>query len=487
MRTSTTHPLQIASVRAGDGMGRVGLTFCPGKFQPSAMTGGWERDLALDMTAIAQWGAGTVVTLLDPCEMTTLAVGGLGEAVKRHGMTWLHLPIRDVSVPDRRFEEAWQVSGEALRTSLRAGFDVLVHCKGGLGRAGMIAARLLAELGMAPRTAIEAVREARPGAIETSHQEDHVLGTGPVAEPVPDASPRAAEDRAVAALLGLAAGDALGASYEFRRRGSYVPTGAMTGGGPFGLAPGQWTDDTAMALALAESLLDHPALDATDLMERFASWRTHGTYSCTGTCFDIGMTTAQAIARYRRDGDPLAGSTDPHSAGNGSLMRLAPVAIRHWRDRAAMHEVAALQSRTTHGAAEAVDACIGFCDMLADAIAGRPRSEVLRPRQARLAPAISRIMAGSWQGRHRDTIASTGYVVHSLEAAIWCTARTGSAREALVLASGLGEDTDTVAAITGQLAGALHGTAALPAQWLDALAWRERIEETARRLFRAGA
>jgi len=157
-RTSLSHPLQIATVQAGKGMGRIGLTFCPGKVQASAFTGAWERDLHIDLDAIKAWGAAAVVTLLEPHEMAGLKVEALGEAVAARHMRWFHLPIRDVSVPDAGFERAWKDAGADLRTILQRGGDVLVHCKGGLGRAGMITARLLVELGWDPAQAIAEVR-----------------------------------------------------------------------------------------------------------------------------------------------------------------------------------------------------------------------------------------------------------------------------------------------------------------------------------------
>ena len=135
------------------------------------MSGAWDRDLALDLDAIRDWGAAAVVTLLEPKELTLLRVERLGEEVLRRNMLWFHLPIVDVSIPDEQFEQKWDVAGEELRSILRGGSDVLVHCRGGLGRAGTIAARLLIELGMEPKTAIARVRAVRPGAIETSDQE----------------------------------------------------------------------------------------------------------------------------------------------------------------------------------------------------------------------------------------------------------------------------------------------------------------------------
>jgi ADP-ribosyl-[dinitrogen reductase] hydrolase len=153
-RTSLTHPLQIAAISAGSEFGRVGITFCPGKYDPHAMSGEWHRDLTLDLDMIRDWGAAAVVTLLEPKELTLLRVERLGEEVLRRNMLWFHLPIVDVSIPDERFEQKWNIAGGQLRSILHRRLDVLVHCRGGLGRAGTIAARLLVELGMEPTKAI---------------------------------------------------------------------------------------------------------------------------------------------------------------------------------------------------------------------------------------------------------------------------------------------------------------------------------------------
>lgn len=476
IRTSQTHPLQIAALDPGEGYGRIGVTFCPGKRQADALTGAWQRDLATDIAAIDEWGAALVVTLVEPHELAMLGVHELGEELARRHIEWRHLPIRDVSVPCSRFEADWAAHGEGIRARLRSGFDVLVHCKGGLGRAGMIAARLLAELGVEPGRAIEQVRAARPGAIETLDQVEHVHAARVQPEPQPAVSAEAIRDRALGALLGLAVGDALGTTLEFRARDSYAPLTEIVGGGPFSLEPGQWTDDTAMALALADSLLEHPRLDPADLMTRFWSWRHDGKYSCTGICFDIGATVSSALGRWQRTGDPVAGSTDPMSAGNAALMRLAPVALRWWHEPSTLVDVAIRQSATTHGAPEALGASAAFALLLAQAIAGTPRSTVLAQRDDDYPGAISPIMHGSWRGKPREQVASSGYVAHSLEAALWAVGRTASFQDAVLLAANLGGDADTTAAITGQLAGALYGLGSIPKEWLSRLAWRESIE-----------
>ena len=364
---------------------------------------------------------------------------------------------------------------------------MLVHCRGGLGRAGTVAARLLVEFGEGPDEAMRRVREARSRyAIETKSQEAHVAHCAARAPSVPPAVlSRSAErirDRGLGALLGLSVGDAVGTTLEFCLRDAQPRLEDMVGGGPFDLPPGAWTDDTTLALALAESLAASETFDNRDLMDRFVDWRENGSYSCTGHCFDIGNTTRAALDRYRRTGDPVAGSTGPESAGNGSLMRLAPVALRYWHDREQLLATAAAQSRTTHATAEAVDACRAFAELLAEAVAGSPRSTLLAPRSFDGAPAIAAILAGSWRGRARDTIRSSGYVVHTREAAIWSVARTADFRGALLLAANLADDADTVAAVTGQLAGALYGLSGIPESWLDRVAWKDRLLDAAHRL-----
>ncbi|MEA3410192.1 MAG: cyclin-dependent kinase inhibitor 3 family protein [Pseudomonadota bacterium] len=173
-RTSVSHPLRIAALDTPAG-GRIGMTFCPGKRDPKAMTGPWDRDIEADLRAIVDWGASAVVTLMEVHELTQLGVPELGGRVEASGMRWLHLPIRDVSIPGPSFETAWETAGEDLRSRLWNGQRIVVHCRGGLGRTGLVAARLLIELGEAPDQALARVRAARPGAVETCEQEKYVL------------------------------------------------------------------------------------------------------------------------------------------------------------------------------------------------------------------------------------------------------------------------------------------------------------------------
>jgi ADP-ribosyl-[dinitrogen reductase] hydrolase len=221
-QTSISDPLQIATLAVPGKLGRIGVTLCPGKIQRGAATGSWDRDLGADLDAIVSWGAAVVVTLVEPHELTELRVPNLGYEVRRRHMQWLHLPISDYSTPGQEFELAWKVAGPRLQDPLDAGFGILVHCKGGLGRAGTIAARLLVEAGMPADDAIRLVRLRRPGAIETKEQERHVQKLSAVngnSDPI-DRSEEGRRDRAIGALVGLAVGDAVGTTNEFKSRDS---------------------------------------------------------------------------------------------------------------------------------------------------------------------------------------------------------------------------------------------------------------------------
>ena len=477
--TSTNSPLQIAEVPMRTGNGMIGITFAPGKKQPHSISGHHDRDLGIDLDRIAAWNAAIIVTLMEAHELEKVAIANIGAEVRRRHMEWHHWPIVDVNVPDADFEAGWPDRSAKLRTVLACGGRVLIHCRGGIGRSGMLAARLLVESGVPALEAIAEVRTARPHAVETPDQERWVAAGRPTPLLQPPASPSNLRDRAVGAMIGLAVGDALGAAIEFQTKPHFALLDDMRDGGPHHLKRGQWTDDTAMALALADSLLHDPALDANDLMTRFQDWYEGGIYSCTGTCFDIGNTTRSALMRFKRDHSPLAGSSSASASGNGALMRLAPVAVCHWSRREEMLRVAELQTRTTHGSPATLTASATFAAMLANAIAGQGLADILA------GDAASRI-DGGWRGLHRDRIQGSGYVVKSLQAAVWAVSRTTDFRSAVLLAANLGDDADTTAAIAGQLAGAVYGLSGIPGEWLEVLAWRERLEQTAQELFELG-
>ena len=298
-------------------------------------------------------------------------------------------------------------------------------------------------------------------------------------------------ERARGALLGLAVGDALGTTLEFRSPGTFEPICDMVGGGPFDLNPGQWTDDTSMALCLAESLVETGGFDPNDQMERYVRWWRDGHWSSTGRCFDIGNATRAALARFERTGEPYAGSTDPNTAGNGSLMRLAPIAIAYAHDPAEAVRLAGQSSRTTHGAREAVDACRYFASLLVGAMRGVPKKALLSPRYAvvpalwdegPLTPTIDEVAAGSFLDKAPPEIRGTGHVVRTLEAALWAFAGTDDYREGALRVVNLGDDADTTGAVYGQIAGAAYGDSAIPAPWRHRLARGSPVQEAANAL-----
>lgn len=294
-------------------------------------------------------------------------------------------------------------------------------------------------------------------------------------------------DRFRGCLLGLAVGDAVGTTLEFRSRGSFTPITDMVGGGPFGLNAGEWTDDTSMALCLATSLVESNVFDAKDQMDRYCRWARDGYLSSNGKFFDIGDTVANALAEFQRTGDPFAESTDEWSAGNGSIMRLAPVPMFFYPDKEAAVSYAAQSSRTTHAAAECLDACKLFSRIIFDALAGRSKEDILFAETTSFngTAKIAAIAKGDYRDKHEDDIIGSGYVVESLEAALWCFLNTETFEDAILRAANLGDDADTTAAICGQVAGAFYGASGIPSRWLDQLVMKQEISDLADRLHSA--
>ncbi|MXW53322.1 MAG: ADP-ribosylglycohydrolase family protein [Gammaproteobacteria bacterium] len=293
--------------------------------------------------------------------------------------------------------------------------------------------------------------------------------------------------RAIGALVGLAVGDALGTTLEFAGRDQCPLHTEMMGGGPFGLQAGEWTDDTSMALCLADSLLAKGRFDAKDSMDRYVRWWREGENSSNGSCFDIGITVSGSLSRYVHSGDPWCGLTDPSTSGNGSLMRLAPIPIFFHDDTDQASAMAMAQSRTTHASDESVQACEYYCTLIVEAINGESKERILRSRESQASEKIRQIARGNWKSKTRDQIESTGYVVHSLEAALWSVHTSNSFEGALVKAVNLAGDADSVGAIAGQLAGALWSYEAIPTRWLQALTQLEHLVGLAKKLYLARA
>lgn len=294
------------------------------------------------------------------------------------------------------------------------------------------------------------------------------------------------------ALLGLAVGDALGTTLEFQQPGTFEPIEEMQGGGPFSLAVGQWTDDTSMALCLADSLIATGLFDAADQMSRYLRWYRTGYMSSAGRCFDIGNTVRSALHEFQRTGEPFAGRTDAMSAGNGSIMRLAPVPLRWAYAPLQAIEYSGESSRTTHATRAAIDACRYLGALIVGAVQGTDKTALLSSRyspvpdlweQEPLVKEIHEIAAGSFKAKEPPKIKSTGYVVDTLEAALWAFHRSDSFEEGCRLAVNLGGDADTCGAVYGQLAGAIYGGDNIPRRWLEVISLRSTIESLADGLF----
>ncbi|WP_410767713.1 ADP-ribosylglycohydrolase family protein [Fontibacillus sp. BL9] len=298
-------------------------------------------------------------------------------------------------------------------------------------------------------------------------------------------------DRYKGCLVGLAVGDAIGTTVEFSAPGTFAPVTDMIGGGVFGLRAGQWTDDTSMALCLAESLLDKQGFDPKAQMARYHSWMMYGYLSSTGECFDIGNATKEAILNFERTGEGYSGSQDPNSAGNGSIMRLAPVPMFYGAEPERAIHFAELSSKTTHAATECIDACRGFAACLLGALHGWSKEDILSDKPikefmgtAPLGPKVGEVLGGSYKDSEPPLIRGTGYVVKSLEAALWAFYKSNTYEEGVLLAVNLGEDADTTAAVYGQLAGAYYGFAAIPDHWVNKLAYGDLIEDLAEQLYK---
>jgi len=314
-------------------------------------------------------------------------------------------------------------------------------------------------------------------------------------------------DRYLGSLVGLAAGDALGTALEFSKPGSFAPIDDMVGGGPFRLRPGQWTDDTSMALCLAESLIETRGFDPIDQLMRYTRWFREGYLSSTGRCFDIGRTVRTALEKFEDTHEPYCGSTDAFSAGNGSIMRLAPVPLFYANNPRQAVDAAGESSKTTHGAKEAVDACRYLSALIVGAIEGLEKAVLLsdhfepagsesswtklRSRllpsglwnQAPLAPSVDAIASGCYKQRNPPELRGLGYVVSSLEAALWAFYHGCSFREGALLAVNLGDDADTTGAVYGQLAGAHYGIDGIPSEWKSKLSHYDYICSLATRLY----
>jgi ADP-ribosyl-[dinitrogen reductase] hydrolase len=283
-------------------------------------------------------------------------------------------------------------------------------------------------------------------------------------------------DKCKGSLLGLAVGDALGTTLEFKTPGTFVPLTELIGGGHFGLDAGQWTDDTSLALCLADSLIEKEIFDPCDQLSKYLKWFKEGYNSSTGECFDIGGTTRQALYLYENTGASYCGNSDINAAGNGSIMRLAPVPIRYHNQPNELLKYAALSSQTTHSSPQCIDACKYMAILMAAAINGMSKEELLNKNfilsnlslnDNKIDSTIMEIALGSFKTKQPPEIVGSGYVVKTLEAALWAFYHTTDFESGALKVVNLGNDADTTGAVYGQIAGAYYGLNGIPEKWLQ--------------------
>ncbi len=411
---------------------------------------------------------------------------------------YVRKPIPDHGVPRAR-EHMAEIQAE-IDAALARGRRIYVHCRAGIGRTGIAVACHLIEHGLAPDAALIRLNElwqdnershTWPDVPETDEQRDYILGWTPLADPmqapeVMDAA-RTLRERFQGALLGLAVGDALAAHTQFRKPGSFAAVGDLLGGGPFDQPRGAWTDDTAMALLLAESLLEREGFDAHDQVQRYVRWQREGYGSATGQCVGISASVARALATAQYKRQPFAGSHDPEQLDKDPLSRVAPVVMYFFADVATAVTKATEAARITAQAPLVLDCVRLLAAMMHLALSGRAKDVVLRPPRELWATPGTRaevlaLHAGSYARRMPPEITGGGGILQALEAALWAFNASETFREGALLAANLGRDSDVVAATYGQLAGSYHGVSAIPGIWRNSLIKQEVVIDSADRL-----
>ena len=449
----------------------------------------------------------------------------------RQPVAYSRRPIRDHSLPASP-AQMLEILDE-IDAALAGGRRLYVHCRAGIGRTGTVIGCLLARRGGDGRSALaELERLWRaagrdrdfPRTPETEPQVEYVRGwrenrpapaargasralepagvaaeAGPVGEPPELLLAQRMQDRYRGLLLGLALGDALGAPAQHRRSGTFPPIGDLVGGGPYDLPRGAWTDDTALPLLLADSLLATGHFDARDFVQRCQRWQREGYLSSTGQCLGITATTARSLAQAQWSGNPFAGPHDPARAEKEPLLRAGVAVAFALADPEEAIELAAEVARPTHQAPVALDACRYYAALLIGALQGEPRSRLLGPHftpvpglweRRPLKPEVAAIAAGGWRiesgaAAGQPGEGGGGTALDGLVVTVRALARGSGYRDTVLTAVNLGGDADTNGALVGQLAGARYGARGLPPHWLDGLVAADLVTRSADRLLEA--
>jgi ADP-ribosyl-[dinitrogen reductase] hydrolase len=446
----------------------------PGRLLAGEYPGGLTPEQTqLRLSQLLEAGVNSFLDLTQPGEAEPYA------AALPVSIDYLRKPIRDHGTPAAPAQMAEILAG--LRAALREGRRVYLHCRAGIGRTGMVAGCLLVEQGRSGEDALTELnrlwrQSARatqwPAVPETEEQIDYVRHWSatapeddPLFEPATLAAARGLRARFQGALLGLAAGDAVAAATQYRRPGRFTPVGDMIGGGPFDLPRGGWSDDTAMALCLAESLLAREGFDARDQVARYRRWQQEGYLSATGQCVGITAGTARALALARWRRQPFSGSHDPQAQDPETLSRVAPVAMYFFARAAAASEQSAEAARTTSQAPRVLAACRTLGEALHAALSGQAKARIMT--------------LGS---READPGSTADTAPGALAAALDAFGRTHNFRDAVLAAANLGGNSDVVASVTGALAGAHYSAGAIPTLWRNSLMRQQLIEACADKL-----
>lgn len=506
----------------------------PGLLLAGEHPAGLTPEITLErLSALLSCGIECFVDLTQPAE-----IDPYDEALPFR-IEYLRKPIRDHGLPERR-EHMMEIL-DCLREALHSGKPAYLHCRAGIGRTGMVVGCLLVERGLTGAQALDELarlwRQSErsklwPNVPETEAQTEYVrlwrprkldfpppavpAASSPVAAsrpaaarlpaiasspatalptpasippPTPDpllepatlAAARSLRERFLGALLGLAAGDAVAAATQYRRPGSFTPIGDLLGGGPFDLPHGGWSDDTAMALCLADSLLSADGFDARDQVQRYERWQREGYLSATGQCLGITASTAHALARAQWRRQRFAGSHVPYQLDPEPLSRVAPVVMFFFAAEQQAVKLAGDAARTTCQAPAVLAACRNLARALFLALSGRPKPDIV----AAASPATDRRVTRSGSGsrtRGRGRMRGNRTVTDALAIALAAFAATDNFRDAVLHAANYGGNSDVAAAACGQLAGAHYGAAAIPPSWRDSLLRRSVIEDYADRL-----
>ena len=509
-KTSLTHPLRIDAMPCGGGL--LGMTLCPGKQVESYYGGRWERDLALDMSAMMGWGASTLVSLMEDQEFLKFGVQNLGDMAEGAGLDWHCLPIRDEHVPDERFERLWTYSGHVLRGKLALGERIVLHCRGGLGRTGTIAARLLIEFGLAPEEAMRRVRTARAGTVENRNQETYVLRQRAVA-----LDDRYYADRVLGCLLGGAVGDALGFEVEFSSldaiRERFGPAGI---GEPALNSAGKAvvSDDTQMTLFTAEGLVEGIARNGStktaDVLDAVRAATLDWYAMQMGQKVENGLCQFRVLGENRARGTTCASGCSLGATGTpenpinnsntcGGVMRVAPLGLWLGMSDEKAFELAARCAAQTHGHPSGYLSAGALASIVRNLLGGlgpdlsAERSiEIARnwPGADETIAAIdhARTLARQCAADHASAVAQLGkgwFGDEALAIGLYSALVASDFADAVRIASNHGGDSDSTASIAGQIYGAWKGLAGIPNAWIRRLDAIDPLLDVAGRIIAA--